>query len=180
MKPWKVRKSRVVLERQWLRVREEHVELPTGQEIAEFHVLEGPHWVGVLALTGDERVVMVDQYRHGIAATSRELPAGVIEPGESPLAAGHRELLEETGCVADEWQPLIQFATEPARHTTVAHFFVARNARFVSEQRLDPGEHMHVACVPLTDVFQQIESGAICHATHVAAIALARVRGLLV
>ena len=179
MKPWKVRKSRVVLERQWLRVREEHVELPTGQEIEEFHVLEGPNWVGVLALTDDGRVVLVDQYRHGIAATSRELPAGVIEPSESPLAAARRELLEETGCQADDWQSLIRFATEPARHTTLAQFFVARNARFVAEQRLDPGEHMSVVCLTPAEVFQQIESGVIRHATHVAAIALARVRGLL-
>ncbi|HEY6561444.1 MAG TPA: NUDIX hydrolase [Polyangiaceae bacterium] len=179
MKPWKVRKSRVVLDRKWLRVREEHVELSTGQEIEEFHVLEGPNWVGVLALTEDERVVLVDQYRHGIAALSRELPAGVIEPDESPLAAAQRELLEETGCAAEDWHPLIHFATEPARHTTMAQFFVARKARFVSEQRLDPGEQMSVVCLTPTEVFEQIESGAIRHATHVAAIALARVKGLL-
>ncbi|HMJ10153.1 MAG TPA: NUDIX hydrolase, partial [Polyangiaceae bacterium] len=161
MEPWKVRKSRVVLERRWLRIREEHVELPTGQEIEEFHVLEGPNWVGVLALTEDGRVILVDQYRHGIAALSRELPAGVIEPNESALEAARRELLEETGCAAEHWEPLIYFATEPARHTTMAQFFVARGARFVAEQRLDPGEHMSVLSATPAEVFEQIESGVI-------------------
>jgi 8-oxo-dGTP pyrophosphatase MutT (NUDIX family) len=175
---WKVRKSRVILERQWLTIREEHVVLPTGHEIEEFHVMKSPDWVGVLAFTKDRHVLVVDQYRHGIEAVSRELPAGVIDPGESPLEAAKRELSEETGATAEQREPLISFSTEPTRHTTTAHFFVARGARTTSAQNLDAGEHLSVGRVTQRQLFEQIDSGVIRHATHIAAIALAARRGL--
>jgi 8-oxo-dGTP pyrophosphatase MutT (NUDIX family) len=179
MQAWKVRRSRIVLERPWLRVREEHVVLPTGHEIEEFHVIEGPDWVGVLALTEDNRVIVVDQYRHGLAAASRELPAGVIDAGESALDAARRELLEETGYSAENWQPLVSFSTEPTRHVTTAHFFVARGARRVAAQKLDASEDLTVTEISPGELFEQIQSGVIRHATHIAAVALAAVWGIL-
>lgn len=179
MQAWKVQRSRIVLERDWLRVREEHVILPTGYEIEEFHVIEGPDWVGVLPLTDDNQVVMVDQYRHGLGAMSRELPAGVVDPGESALDAARRELLEETGYAAREWQHLITFATEPTRHVTTAHFFVARGAARVAEQQLDASEHLSVVQVSPKQLFEEIRGGVVRHATHIAAISLAVVWGFL-
>jgi 8-oxo-dGTP pyrophosphatase MutT (NUDIX family) len=178
MEAWKVRHSQLVLERKWLRVRQDHVILPNGHEIEEFHVIESPDWVGVLAFTEDGEVLLVDQYRHGIEGVSRELPAGVIDPGETPLESARRELLEETGYAAHTWQPLASLAMDPNRQPTLAHFFVARGARVVSEQRLDASEDMSVARVNAGDLLQQIDGGLIRHAVHIAAITLARARGL--
>jgi hypothetical protein len=58
---WKVKKSRLLFERKWLTIREDHVVLPTGHEIEEFHVIHSPDWVGVLAFTEDRDVIIVDQ-----------------------------------------------------------------------------------------------------------------------
>lgn len=181
MKPWQVLESRTLVERPWLRVDEQRVALPHGGTINEFHLITSPDWVAVLALTEAGRVVLVEQYRHGAAKTSRELPAGVIDPGETPLAAAQRELLEETGhaASADDWQPLITVQTEPARHTTRAHFFFARRAKRVSEPRVDANENIDVHLLTVDELLTSIDEGQLFHGVHVGAILTAERRGWL-
>jgi 8-oxo-dGTP pyrophosphatase MutT (NUDIX family) len=179
MQPWRVRSSRALLERRWLTVREQEIALPSGAHIDEFHLIEAPDWAAVLALTPAGNVVMVEQYRHGLAGTSRELPAGVIEPGESPVAAAARELREETGYEAERWQPLCTVSTEPSRHTNRAHFFFAEGARRVAEPRGDASEHIEVRLVPPAELCAAVERGAVAHGVHVGAILLAARRGWL-
>lgn len=177
---WTVLSDRKLVERPWLILHEQRVRLPNGHEIEEFHLIEGPSWAAVVALTEDDRVVLVRQYRHGVATTSLEVPAGVIDPGESALAAAQRELLEETGYVADDWYPLAVFNTEPSRHTTRAHLFVATAARAVAPPRLDPSEELDLRLTAAQGLGGLIDAGEIAHGVHVAAILLAARRGFLV
>jgi 8-oxo-dGTP pyrophosphatase MutT (NUDIX family) len=179
MKPWRVLESRTVVDRRWLKVHEQRIGLPHGGEIDEYHLLETPSWVAALALTDEGDVVLVDQYRHGAARVSRELPAGVIDEGESPERAAKRELLEETGYASERWSPLIELATEPGRNTTRAHFWIALGAHRVAEQNTEPSEHIAIAIVPTHELLAQITAGTIVHGVHVAAILLAAQRGLL-
>ncbi|MEB2322440.1 MAG: NUDIX hydrolase [Sorangiineae bacterium] len=178
MERWRVLDSRVILERPWLRVREERIALPSGVELDEFHVVEGVDWVGVLALTAEGDAVLVEQYRHGLGGTSRELPAGVIDPGESPLGAAQRELREETGFAAADWAPLLTVHTEPSRHTSRAHFYVARGARPVGPPAPEAAEEIAVLVQPAALLLDDIASGRIQHGVHVGAILLAARRGL--
>ena len=89
--------SEYIIKRPWLTARRDRLLMPNGNINPEFYVLEYPSWVNVIAITPDDRFVMVRQYRHGLGIISTELCAGVVEQGEEPIDAAKRELLEETG-----------------------------------------------------------------------------------
>ena len=179
MTSWRIIASRCLLERRWLTIHEQHVRLPTGAEIEEFHLIESPDWVAVLAMTPDEQVVLVEQYRHGARRSSLELPAGVIDAGETPAEAARRELAEETGFGFERLTPLSTVFPEPARHTNRAHFFLATGVEKRGEPRPDESEHLRVRLVTRRGLLDAIDSGALMHGAHVGAIMLAIHRGLI-
>ena len=96
---WKLLASEYMIRRPpWLTVRHDRLELPNGNVIPDYYVLEYPPWVNIIPITEDGKIVMVTQYRHGIGRILTEIPAGVMEKEDvSPLAAAQRELMEETG-----------------------------------------------------------------------------------
>lgn len=171
---WTRLASRPIVDRWWLRLREDRVRLPSGLVLEEFHVTDLPDWAAVLALTPDGRAVVVEQYRYGIDRVTLELPAGALDAGESPLAAARRELREETGFEADDWTRLAVLAPEPSRSSGMAHLFLARNARQVSEATPDDSESLTVRLAPVAGL---LDEPAFEHAVHVAAVAIALARG---
>ena len=118
MKPekWKTLKSDYLIRRPWLTASRDTVELPDGRINPEFYILEYPSWVNVTAITKDGQFVMIEQYRHGLDDVFTELPAGVVDPGEEPLEAAKRELLEEAGYGGGEWQLLTVISQNPVNH----------------------------------------------------------------
>ena len=179
MKPWQVLDSRLLISERWLQLREDRVRLGNGHEIDRFHVIHGPDWASVLCVTEASEVVLVRQYRHGIGKPSLELPAGVIEPNETPEEGARRELLEETGYEASDWVNIQRVSTEPARHTTTAHFFCARGARLTQAPAPEESEVLELLKVPLADLARLATDGSIVHGVHVGAILVALQRGLV-
>ena len=179
MKPWQVLDSKLLISERWLQLREDRVRLGNGHEIERFHVIHGPDWASVLCVTEASEVVLVRQYRHGIAGTSLELPAGVIEPNETPEEAARRELAEETGYESSDWVRIQTVSTEPARHTTQAHFFCARGARLTGQPAPEETEVLELVKVPLADLGRLATDGSIVHGVHVGAILAALERGLV-
>jgi 8-oxo-dGTP pyrophosphatase MutT (NUDIX family) len=179
MKPWKVLESRELLNRRWLCLHEQRVLLPNGNVIDEFHRFESPNWVAVIAITEDQEIVLVEQYRHGLGEVSRELPAGVIDLGETPEQAAHRELFEETGYSAETLVPVFVVSPEPNRSTSRAHFFVARNVKFAGPAQPEPSEVIEVRLLPLKQYLDEASTGLVAHAAHVGALFAAQRRGLL-
>lgn len=177
LRPWQVLESRYLLERQWLRLREDRVRTSNGTVIDQFHVLEQPSWAAVVCVTESGEIVLSEQYRHGAREVTLELPAGVIDEREEPLEAARRELLEETGYAAEDWCPLLRIRPEPSRHDHWAHFYVARGARLRSPQKLDASEQVNVRTLPLSHLERAIAS--LSHAAHIGALLLAERRGLL-
>lgn len=162
-----------------MRLREDRVRLPGGLELEEFHVVEYPDWSVVYCLTESGKVVLVEQYRHGIGRSCLELPAGEIDAGEEPLDAAHRELLEETGYEAPEWHYLGRCAPNPSKQTSYAHLFVAFRGRQVGDQRLDSSEEIRVRLFDPSEVLHLANEGQIPHGIHLTAIFWTVQRGFL-
>jgi 8-oxo-dGTP pyrophosphatase MutT (NUDIX family) len=179
VKPWQVLDSKLLISERWLQLREDRVRLSNGHEIERFHVIHGPDWASVLCVTEASEVVLVRQYRHGIVKASLELPAGVIEPDETPEEAARRELVEETGYEANDWVHIQSVSTEPARHTTTAHFFCARGARLTKAPAPEESEVLELVKVPLAELARLATDGSIVHGVHVGAILVALQRGLV-
>jgi len=179
MQPWTIRSRKTLLDRKWLKITEDSVDLPNGTRIDEFHVMHSPHWASVVALTDNQQIVMVEQYRHGLGRTSLELPSGVIDPGEQPLQAAERELFEETGHRAHSWTKLFEVSPEPSRSTHRAHFFVARGASRAGAAQPDSSEIIDVKLVPVNELLSSLASGLVDHAAHIGALLLAERCGLL-
>jgi ADP-ribose pyrophosphatase len=177
--PWQVLERRTLVERRWMVLHEDRVKLANGREISEFHVIEQPSWAGILCITKEDEVVLARQYRHGITGETLELPAGVVELPEAPLAGAQRELREETGYAAERWEPIGSFACDPSRQSAYAHFFCALDATPTAARALDESEDIDVVRVPRTSLFGLVEAGKIIHGQHVAAILLAARRGLI-
>ena len=177
--PWRVLSRTPLLERAFLRVHQDHVQLGDGREIEDFCVVESPDWAAVVCLTEDGRVPLVRQYRHGLGQVSWELPAGALEPGEEPLVGARRELLEETGFEAASWEPLLVASIDPARQVSRAHFFAARGGRACRAPSLDATEELETVLFEKAELLAMIDRGELVHGIHIAAILAAARRGLL-
>jgi NUDIX domain len=105
MRRWTVRGSEyVVRQPPWFVLRRDHVVLPDGHDLGSYYVVEQKEWANVVAVTADDQVVMVRQYRHGLGESHLEIPGGFAD-GE-PLAGARRELVEETEDLEVELHPL--------------------------------------------------------------------------
>mgnify|MGYP006287635499 CR=1 FL=1 len=130
----------------------------------EFIYLDAPDWVTVVPLLengeGGRQFIMVEQYRHGSNKVTFEFPAGTIDPGEEPLRAAERELLEETGHTAGELIPLGDVSPNPAFMNNRVHVFLATGLKWHTEQSLDEHEQIRYHFEPVEKVFRQMGSEA--------------------
>lgn len=146
----------------------------TGVEIG-FFLVRTPDWVNIVALTENDELVFVRQYRHGTRHMSLEIPGGLIDPHETdPAAAAARELREETGYVASELRPLGVMTPNPAIFTNRCHTWLALGCRRVGALQQDLGEDIEVELVPAAQLDELVRTGAIDHALVLAAIAFWR------
>jgi 8-oxo-dGTP pyrophosphatase MutT (NUDIX family) len=123
---WPVLSSAVQARGPIVTLRSDRVQMP-DQEVADRQVVEHPGAVAIVALDEAGRVLMIRQYRHPVAHRLWELPAGLRDvSGEPPQVTAERELLEETGYRASEWQILIDFYSSPGISTEWIRVFLAR------------------------------------------------------
>lgn len=176
---WTIRSSRYLLRRWWMNIREDHVVLPNGHEMPEFHVVEYPDWACVVCIDEEGRYVLVEQYRHGIGRPSLEFAAGSVDSGETAEEAARRELLEETGFTSDHWLPLGSLAPEPSKHTNWAHSFVALTARRIAEPRNDRGEAIQVRLLTGPELWAAVSTGRFVHGVQLAVLLKASAAGLI-
>jgi 8-oxo-dGTP pyrophosphatase MutT (NUDIX family) len=137
---------------------------PARTKEQDFFVINPPDWVNVIALTPDHRLVLVRQFRFGINNFSLEIPGGMIDAGEDFLAAGVRELREESGYVGDPARLLGSVHPNPAMQSNRCHLILVENARRDAELDWDPDEEFEITTLPVDDVYALAYRGGITHA----------------
>lgn len=167
---WEVISSEYVLESPWYRLRRDACRLPDGTVVESYYVREHAGFSVTFAITPHDEVVFTRQYKHGIGDLVLELPAGMREPGEDALACARRELEEETGYVAAEFEPVAEFTTDPTSSTGRFSLFVARGARPERPPRPEATEDVDTVLVPLDQVLDQVRGRHVRAQSQVASI----------
>jgi ADP-ribose pyrophosphatase len=134
-----------------------------GRPRGDAFTLQGNDWCNVVAVTPDDDVVLVWQYRFGTDALSLEIPGGVVDPGESPEEAARRELREETGYEAEELEPLLVVEPNPALQNNRCFTFVARGARPTATTAFDAQEELETTLVPTARIPDLLDGGQVTH-----------------
>ncbi len=167
---WETLERKTVLRDPWIQVEASRCRLPGGAEIFPFYVNRARDFAVVVAVTEDGMVLIEYQYRHGIEAVIPELPAGMIEKGEEPLAAARRELLEETGYKAPEWEFLFKVAPNASSCTHMAWCYLAKGAAPAAAPQPEATEALAVEQVPLRELRAMLARGVFPQAVHVSAL----------
>ncbi len=124
--------------------------------------LRPPLWVNVIAVVEQEGVphyLMVKQFRHGSERITAEFPAGVVDPGEEPLVAAKRELLEETGYQAEKLIEIGNISPNPAIMSNRVYTYLAVNPKKIADQHLDIDERVEAVKIPCAEVDVAMGSG---------------------
>lgn len=171
-RPWEVVRQEEQGDFDIFAVRTMHARSPQDGSVHEFNLACAPDGVAVIAITPDQQLVMVEQWRHPVQRVTLELPAGMVDEGERPEEAGPRELREETGYEGGEPECIGAAMMNPSWQNTRVHAVVIRDVRRAGDKELDDGEDTRVRCVPLADVRRMVLEGEIDSATTLAPLAL--------
>jgi ADP-ribose pyrophosphatase len=147
-------KREVLFEGKVIDLHIEEVELPNGHT-SRRELIKHPGAVAILALTDENKIVMVQQYRKALDKVIVEIPAGKLEKGEAPEVTAKRELEEETGYDCETLTPLISFYTSPGFADELVHLFIAKDLKKIENPAsLDEDEFVDVLEVSLDEALE--------------------------
>jgi ADP-ribose pyrophosphatase len=163
-------KSRDVYTGPTVRVTCDRLRLDNGREI-ERDIVSFPDNVTIVPILGDGRIVVTQQYRHTVRSVTWALPAGKIDPGETPLVTAKRELKEETGYLADNLVLLKSLYVSASYATEVAHLVKATGLT-AGKQQLDENERISIAVFTIDEIKRMVEDGRLNQMKSVTALLL--------
>ena len=171
---WEVLSRETLLYRPpWVRVEAQTLRLEDGETIIDdFYAIDLPNYVVIFAITADHRIPLIEHYRHPMRSRVYELPAGIIDAGETPLAAAIRELREETGMESADWQSLGMCWQDPNRGCGQGHYFLARDAQTVTTPNPGDLQQQTLHILPVDEVRRRWQSGKFPTLSTVAALGL--------
>jgi ADP-ribose pyrophosphatase len=170
LQPWRIVSDETVFSSPpYIRVRSHAIELPGGKIIEPYFRIDLRPSAITCAVTKDHRVLVARQYR-------LLLPGGLLEAGEIPLAAAKRELLEDTGFAADQWESLGHLVPDCNYRCGEVSLFLARGARKVAEPDDDDLEEAEWLLLPFARLMEELRAGRVVSLGSAAAVALAHAR----
>lgn len=171
IEPWKKVSSKSAGNFRIFKIRSDvRVNPRTGLE-HDFFILDSVNWVNVIAVTPDQQLVMVEQYRHGSDTVELEIPGGMMDPHETdPVATAVRELREETGYEGESARLLGRIWSNPAIMSNVTYTVLIENCRLKHGVEFDHGEDLATRLIPATDVPKLVAEEKIGHSLVVVAL----------
>ena len=161
--PWDMQENNLHADCRIFEVRKQRLKRRSDGLEGEFFVLDTNDWVNVLALTPDDKIILVRQFRYGSKEQSLEPPGGVVERGEDPMVAGLRELQEETGYVGEEPKLLGVVRPNAAILSNRCHVILVRNAQKTAELNFDQHEELVTELYPVRELKEMVRRGEITH-----------------
>lgn len=167
---WKTLSSRYISNHIYFTAREDRCIREDGTIIDPYFVVELPVSATALAITEDGKVVLIKQYRYPIDEVIYETPGGFIDEGEDIVAGMKRELLEETGYVFDNIEPLGRIAANPGVLNCFTELFLARGGRKITGQDLDHNEEIEIVLVSIEEMIDLLLKQEIKQSLHTTCI----------
>ena len=155
---WKIIDQQYLEKNDWVCLRKDSCETPAGVKIEDYYIMELNDVASVVALTKDNEIVLVQEYKHGVQKEVLQIPSGYVDDGEDALEAAKRELLEETGYGDGNWVSLGKFTGSPGKLNHYYHFFLVTDVEKVSEPKQDAIEDLTVSLVPFSDVEEVLKT----------------------
>ncbi len=169
---WETTAKKVIAENAFLALEEHRREEEGTRRQGYFFIIDTPDWVNVIALTDDNEIVLIEQFRHGSNRIELEIPSGIIESDEKPADAALRELLEETGyekSERSEFKKIGEVLPNPAFMRNTCYTYLLTHARLTGITDYDEFENIRVRLVPRTEIERLITTGEIQNALIIAA-----------
>jgi ADP-ribose pyrophosphatase len=163
---WKKISSKYLSKHIYFTAREDRCEMPDGKIVDPYFVVELPETVCAMAITENNEVVLVKQYRHPIEETILELPGGFIDENETAEMAVARELQEETGYRFSGFQYLGRVAANPGVLNNFTVLFLATGGKKVTDQHLDTNEEIEVKLYSIAEVRAMLMNNEFKQALH--------------
>lgn len=165
---WKTLSSEYIFNDTWLKARKDKCQRPDGKIVDPYYVMEYPEWVTALALTTDEKVILVKQYRHAFGEECIELPGGCVDAADKDFEqAVRREFLEETGYTFQSAEYLGRTSANPSTNCNTLHMFLLTGGQKLQEQKLDQNEEIVVLVVGMDEFKQMLSENQFIQSMHV-------------
>lgn len=164
---WKKISSEYISKHQYFTARKDACQMPDGTVVPEYFVVELPTSACALAITEDNKVILVKQYRYPLEEVILEIPGGFIDQGESPEKGMARELLEETGYGFSSVEYLGKVAANPGVLNNYTQLFLATGGKKIAGQSLDHYEEIEVLLYPVEEVRAMLKRNEFIQALHV-------------